>query len=146
MGFLALLLVLLLVAINYQNNLIYGLVFLLATIFVIAIHLTFANLSGLVVRGGANTPVFLGDRASIAIDVVAKKRPRLSIKFELPQQAMRGAAAANVSADITDAPGVGTATDHQPLATLAFAEAEASLDAAFSHILKIEVPFMRVVS
>jgi uncharacterized protein (DUF58 family) len=123
MGFLALLLVLLLVAINYQNNLIYGLVFLLATVFVIAIHLTFANLSGLVVKGGANTPVFLGDRASIAIDVVAKKRPRLSIKFELPRQEPPAGAASGASTDITNGTVVGTATAHEPFATLAFAEA-----------------------
>ena len=123
MGFLALLLVLLLVAINYQNNLIYGLVFLLATVFVIAIHLTFANLSGLIVKGGANTPVFVGEQAAITIDVVAKKRPRLGIKFEFPRQVLPGEGATTASTDIANATVVGTTTAHEPLATLAFAEA-----------------------
>lgn len=83
LSFLALLLVLLLVAINYQNNLIFGLVFLLATVFVIAIHLTFANLHGLSVKGLANDPVFLGDHAQLTLDIASNSRARFSIKIAL---------------------------------------------------------------
>ena len=127
MGFLALLLVLLLVAINYQNNLIYGLVFLLATVFVIAIHLTFANLHGLTIKGSANDPVFLGDRASITINVFAKKRARFSIRFELPQRIISTAASgANFSSNIAEPTIAGGATDYEAPTILAFTGAEST--------------------
>ena len=44
------LLVMLVTAINFQNNLCYALTFLLATLFMVAILHTFANLSGLTIR------------------------------------------------------------------------------------------------
>ena len=50
LAFLVLQLLLLLVAINYQNNLIYALVFLFGTTLVVTIHLTFMNLHGLTLR------------------------------------------------------------------------------------------------
>lgn len=83
LSFLGLLLVLLLVAINYQNNLVFGLVFLLATVFVIAIHLTFANLHGLSIKGLANDPVFLGDHAQLTLGIASNSRARFSINIAL---------------------------------------------------------------
>lgn len=120
MGFLALLLVLLLVAINYQNNLIYGLVFLLATVFVIAIHLTFANLHGISVKGGANEPVFLGERASISLEVTAKTRRRFNIEFGLQHRQIseRLSHAGNDSPNITESAGTNNIAGPQSRAIL----------------------------
>ena len=47
------LLVMLIAAINFQNNLSYGLTFLLATLFIVATLHTYANLSGLTIRASA---------------------------------------------------------------------------------------------
>ena len=81
LAFLALQLLLLLVAINYQNNLIYGLVFLFGTMLVVTIHLTFMNLHGLTLRATEGVPVFLGDRGSICFEFVSAHRPRWSIGY-----------------------------------------------------------------
>lgn len=60
-GFVGLLAILLLVAINYQNNMVFTLVFLLASAFVVTILHTFANLSGLSITVLASHPAFVGD-------------------------------------------------------------------------------------
>ena len=79
--FLALQLLLLLVAINYQNNLIYGLVFLFGTMLVVTIHLTFMNLHGLTLRAAEGDPVFLGDLGSVRVELVSAQRSRWSIGY-----------------------------------------------------------------
>ena len=81
LAFLALQLLLLLVAINYQNNLIYGLVFLFGTMLVVTIHLTFMNLHGLTLRAAEGVPVFLGDRGSVRVELVSAQRSRWSIGY-----------------------------------------------------------------
>lgn len=48
-AFLGLLLVMLLAAINYQNNMVFMLVFFLASLFFVTVHHTYANLSGLTI-------------------------------------------------------------------------------------------------
>ena len=55
--------VMLLTAINFQNNLAYGLTFLLATLFVIATLHTYANLSGLTIRALRAQPAFPGQQS-----------------------------------------------------------------------------------
>jgi uncharacterized protein (DUF58 family) len=67
LGFALLLLILLLIAFIYGNNLVYLLTFLLASIFFITILHTFKSLSGLVVQKGRATPVFLGEAAGFEI-------------------------------------------------------------------------------
>lgn len=49
--------------INYANNLLLGLSFFLGALFVIAIHHTYANLSGLRVAAVAARPAFVGEEA-----------------------------------------------------------------------------------
>lgn len=78
---LGLLLVLLLIAINYENNLVYALVFLLATILVITVHVTFANLHSMTVAGGRNTPVFSGEAGAVVVKLMARNRTRYDISF-----------------------------------------------------------------
>lgn len=62
-----LLLLILLVGINYQNNLAYAVAFLLASLFVVAVLHTYANLAGLSVEGVSATPVFPGQRSRFSL-------------------------------------------------------------------------------
>jgi len=65
--FAALLLLILLVAINYQNSLAYGLCFLLLSVFVVAILHTYRNLRGLVLSAGVVPAVFVGEEARFVV-------------------------------------------------------------------------------
>lgn len=65
--FLFLLLALLLAGVNYENNLVFALTFLLAGLFVVAILHTYANLAGLRLAGVAAGAVFAGDRAAFGV-------------------------------------------------------------------------------
>ncbi len=75
-GFLLLLAVLLLAAINYQNNMIFALVFLLASVFVVAILHSFANLSGLRIELQQACSGFVGDRLGVTIKLIAPSSRR----------------------------------------------------------------------
>jgi uncharacterized protein (DUF58 family) len=57
----------LLAGINYQNSLAYGLTFLLASVFVIAILHTYRNLAGLVLKAGGGVAVFAGEQACFRV-------------------------------------------------------------------------------
>ena len=81
LAFLALQLLLLLVAINYQNNLIYGLVFLLGTVLVVTIHLTFINLHGLTLKAAEGAPIFLGEQGYIRFELICAQRSRWSVGY-----------------------------------------------------------------
>ncbi|MCB1700099.1 MAG: DUF58 domain-containing protein [Halioglobus sp.] len=63
------LIVMLMTAINYQNNMSYALTFLLCTLFVVAILHTYANLSGLTIRAVRATPVFPGQQSEFSIQI-----------------------------------------------------------------------------
>ena len=60
LGFALLMLLLLLIAFVYNNNLVYMLTFLLASIFFITILHTYKSLSGLIVQKGRSKAVFAG--------------------------------------------------------------------------------------
>lgn len=66
-GFLLVLAVMLLAAINYQNNMAFALTFLLANLFVIAVLHTFANMAGLTIHAVRATPVFAGQHSEFEI-------------------------------------------------------------------------------
>lgn len=70
--FMLLLLLLLIAAINYQNNMAFALVFLLASVFIVSILHTFANLSGLTISAQRAIPVFAGDNASFELLVAGR--------------------------------------------------------------------------
>lgn len=53
--------------INYANNLLLGLCFFIGSLFVIAIHHTYANLSGLRIRALATAPAFAGEWAKLTL-------------------------------------------------------------------------------
>ena len=58
--FLAMLAVMLIAAINYQNNMAFALTFLLFSLFIVAILHTFSNLSGLRIEALRGQPTFAG--------------------------------------------------------------------------------------
>jgi len=68
------LLVMLMTAINFQNNLSYALTFLLATLFVVAILHTYANLSGLTIRAVRAQPAFPGQQSEFEVMIERRKR------------------------------------------------------------------------
>ncbi|MEM0952512.1 MAG: DUF58 domain-containing protein [Pseudomonadota bacterium] len=72
--FLVTLLVMLIAAINYQNNMSFALTFLLANLFVVTVWHTFANLYGLTIHAVRATPVFAGQRSEYEIMVSRPKR------------------------------------------------------------------------
>lgn len=61
------LLLLLLVSINYQNSLAYGLTFLMLSVGVLAILHTYRNLSGLILSGGQARSVFVGEPVQLRL-------------------------------------------------------------------------------
>lgn len=69
-------------ATNYQNNLAMALCFLLLSVLLVAIHLTFANLNGLRVRFVSAEPVFAGEQALCRFELVAtSSRQQLSLDW-----------------------------------------------------------------
>ena len=103
LGFAIMLLGLLLLAINYQNNLIFALCFWLFSIFLVAILHTYANISGLRLRAGAAEPVFAGELASfhLHIDPECRDRHRLTLGFPGQQMAVYDIDAETGPANIT---------------------------------------------
>lgn len=76
------LLVMLVAAINFQNNLSYALTFLLATLFIVAVLHTFANLSGLTIRAVRARPAFPGQQTEFELQVErSRKREHYGIYF-----------------------------------------------------------------
>ncbi len=79
------LLVMLMAAINYQNNMSYALTFLLATLFIIATLHTFANLSGLTIRALKAEPAFPGQVTEFNVLVEkGKKRDHFALHLQWP--------------------------------------------------------------
>jgi len=68
------LLVMLIAAINFENNLSYALTFLLATLFIVAILHTYANLSGLTIRAVRAQAAFPGQQSEFVVMIERGKR------------------------------------------------------------------------
>ena len=73
------LILMLLVAINYQNSLAYGLTFLLLSVAVLAILHTYRNLSGLVLSSGAARSVFVGEPLLLRLRLESIGQPHQAI-------------------------------------------------------------------
>jgi uncharacterized protein (DUF58 family) len=79
------LLVMLMAAINYQNNMSYALTFLLATLFIIATLHTFANLSGLTIRALRAQSTFAGQQAKFDVLIErGKQRDHFALYMKWP--------------------------------------------------------------
>jgi len=73
--FLLLLLLLWLMAINYENNLLFALCFLLASLFIVSILHTYSNLAGLRITAISGSPAFAGEDAEFEL-LVARDSSR----------------------------------------------------------------------
>ena len=81
----ACLLVMLLAAINFENNLSYALTFWLATLFIVAILHTYANLSGLTVRALRAEPAFSGQQSEFHLMIKrGKRRDHFALRLKWP--------------------------------------------------------------
>jgi len=79
------LLIMLMAAINYQNNMSYALTFLLATLFVIATLHTFANLSGLTIRALRAQSAFPGQQSKFDVLIErGKQRDHFALYMTWP--------------------------------------------------------------
>jgi uncharacterized protein (DUF58 family) len=88
--FALLLLVMLIAAINYQNNMVFTLVFLLASVFIVTILHTFANLSGLSITTIRAFPAFVGDDINFELAVSAQaNKDYFDINFSWPETESR---------------------------------------------------------
>ncbi|GAB3276562.1 DUF58 domain-containing protein [Parahaliea aestuarii] len=84
--FLLCLAVMLLTAINYENNMSYGLTFLLATLFIVAILHTYANLAGLGVHAVLARAAFPGQQTEFDLRLErGGKRPRFDLRLRWPE-------------------------------------------------------------
>jgi len=83
--FFGLLLLLWLIATNFENNLIFAFTFLLASLFIVGVFHTFLNLSGLNIEGGKATPGFAGQTAEFEYLLSqGGKRHRYNIEISYP--------------------------------------------------------------
>jgi uncharacterized protein (DUF58 family) len=80
--------VLLVAGINYQNNLIYGLTFWLATVFLLATWHTYQNMAGLQLSARATVPVFSGSAAQFELALRAGANTH---SLQLAVQTIQGA-------------------------------------------------------
>lgn len=84
--FLLCLLVMLLTAINYENNMSYALTFLLATLFIVAILHTYANLAGLSINAVQAKPAFPGQQTEFDLRLErGGERPRFDLRLAWPE-------------------------------------------------------------
>ncbi|MEQ1635749.1 MAG: DUF58 domain-containing protein [Methylococcales bacterium] len=88
MSFILLLVILLLIAFIYNNNLTYLLAFMLLSILMVTILLTFRSLSGLIIHAGQNKPVFAGEIAAYSL-LIENPGPidRINLEFSIEQPA-----------------------------------------------------------
>lgn len=85
--FLATLAVMLIAAINYQNNMAFALVFFLFSLFIIAILHTFSNLSGLCIEALRGYPTFAGDVAEFELQLRrTRERAYQAIELKWPDE------------------------------------------------------------
>lgn len=79
------LMVMLLAAINFQNNLSYGLTFLLATLFIVAVLHTYSNLSGLTIRAVHAKPAFPGQLTEFELQLeCSRQKEHVGIYLKWP--------------------------------------------------------------
>ncbi|MFT3930799.1 MAG: DUF58 domain-containing protein [Spongiibacteraceae bacterium] len=87
--FLAVLAVMLIAAINYQNNMAFALVFFLFSVFIVAILHTFSNLSGLCIEALRGQPTFAGEIAEFDLQLRrTRARAHHAIELSWPGEAV----------------------------------------------------------
>ena len=73
-GFMLLLFLLLILSINFENNLAFALTFLLAGVLVVAILHTYSNLLGVTIERASAQPCFVGEQAGFTLLISAAKQ------------------------------------------------------------------------
>ncbi len=97
----ALIALLILGAINYQASLVYGVAFLLGSLFLVTILYTFRNLSGLTLELSGARPGFVGEDVEISIRVTRPEgRVREGIQLGWPEGIMRWAEISDQASDV----------------------------------------------
>ena len=81
----ACLLVMLVAAINYQNNMSYALTFLLANVFVVAVLHSYANMSGLTITALNAEDAFAGRRSAFRLRLTADRRGHFALHVGWPE-------------------------------------------------------------
>lgn len=90
-GFVLLLFLLLLLSINFENNLAFALTFLLVAIMVVAILHTVSNLTGVRVQRASAQPCFMGEQAGFTLHLTgAKGREHQQIQVDWIQKGVPG--------------------------------------------------------
>lgn len=84
LALLLLLVIMLIGAINYQNSLVYGVTFLLGSLFWVSLHHTYRNLASLEVHAAGSTPVFAGEMAPLELNLLAPRHEHQSLVFSWP--------------------------------------------------------------
>lgn len=84
MGLLLLLVIMLIGAINYQNSLVYAVVFTLGSLFWIGLHHTYRNLASLELHATGAVPVFCGEEAQLSMALVSERREHQAIVMSWP--------------------------------------------------------------
>lgn len=79
----------LMAGVNYQNSPAYGLTFLLAAVFVIAILHTYRNLAGLTLHAAGGRPVFVGEQATFRVRLTSNGRAHQSVALGWPPQELQ---------------------------------------------------------
>ncbi len=95
-----LLALLLITAINYQNSLIYGLVFWLFSIGLSAMIFTYRNLSGLTIKVGNGVSGFSGENIEIPLRLFNAKRSHHDLNFTWLQESRQAEVVKNVESEI----------------------------------------------
>jgi uncharacterized protein (DUF58 family) len=84
-GFMLLLILLLLMAVNYENNLIYAITFLAAAVFLIACLHTYGNLAGLRLQALRGNSCFAGEQAGFELELEhqnGREPEQIQLQFE----------------------------------------------------------------
>ena len=89
MGLVLLLGIMLIGAINYQNSLVYAVVFLLGSLFWVGLHHTYRNLAALELQAAGSLPVFSGEEAQLNMTLVSGRREHQAIVLRWPETAPR---------------------------------------------------------
>lgn len=102
MLFAVLLLITFIAGINYGNNLVLGLCFYLASVWLISFHVTFAHVSGLRVRLLEVTMSAAGDPVFVTIQVSnSSGKPSRQLNFEFEQKDAQAKSAATIIAQLS---------------------------------------------
>ncbi len=84
--FIAMLCALMILAINFENSLIYGLVFLLFSLLSVSLLHTWRNIAGITIRANGVKPVFCDEIANFHLVLESQKKSHYAVSIQLDNQ------------------------------------------------------------